>query len=177
VNEWLLLANDSQTVRRPLETFRAAGEDIYDQNEITYADGLLEARFDRPDVVAFQVAVRNLEADSPLVVEPDFLDEEDLSRLERSLSSPALTGEDSLLRLPWLAIYYEGRTIVRIHAIDRNWFDLIRSTPGLDNGPGAFAFGGNLGEGFEQPIFHIQGGIGLVGSSSVDSLGFRVLAP
>jgi hypothetical protein len=172
-----LLESDAQTVRRALATFPAAGDSIFARNEIIYSDGLLEARFDRPDVPAFQVAVRNLEADSPLLVEPDFLDEDDLAKLERSLSSPAIAAEDATLRLPWLAVYYEGRTIIRVHAIDRNWFDLIRSTPGLDNGPGAFAFGGNLGEGFERPIFHVEGGIGLVGSSSVDSLGFRVLAP
>lgn len=177
VDDWLLLENDARTIRGGFQTFETSPDSVFEVNTVRYADGLLEARFVRPDVPAFQVAVRNLEEASPLLVVPDFLSDEDLASLERSLSSPALLGEDSTLRLPWLAIYYEGRTIIRIHAIDRNWFDLIRSTPGLDGGSGAFAFGGNLGEGFEAPIFHLSGGIGLFGSGSVDSIGFRVLAP
>ena len=177
VREWLLLADDGESVRDTLATFEEAGGTAFARNNVVYADGVLEARFDRPDVPAFQVAVRNLEESSPLLVDPDFLSDEDLANLERSLSSPPLVADDSTLRLPWLAIYYEGRTMIRVHAVDRNWFDLIRSTPGLDNGPGAFAFGGNLGEGFEQPVFHIDGGIGLVGSASTDSLGFTVTAP
>jgi len=55
--------------------------------------------------------------------------------------------------------------------LDENWFDLVRSTPQND---GALGFGGNIGDNFERPIFNIEGGIGLFGSASVDSLGFYI---
>ena len=55
--------------------------------------------------------------------------------------------------------------------MDRNWFDLVRTQP---EGGGGFGFGGNFGEGVDPPLFHVQGGIGLFGSASVDSTGFRI---
>jgi hypothetical protein len=56
--------------------------------------------------------------------------------------------------------------------LDQNWYDLIRSTP---EGGGGFGIGGEIGDNFERPIFNINGGIGLFGSASVDSVGFFVL--
>ena len=65
--------------------------------------------------------------------------------------------------------------MIRIFALDENWYDLVRSSPELAGGRGAVAFGGNLGDAFERPIFHVDGGIGLFGSASVDSGAFFVL--
>jgi hypothetical protein len=63
VNEWLLLENDGSTVRRRLLDYEEAGSAIYDamENQITYNDGLLEARFTRAEAVAFQVALLSLD--------------------------------------------------------------------------------------------------------------------
>lgn len=179
IDQWLLLEDDAETARLQFFTFEDLGEGIYDHpdHQVPYDDGLLEARFTGPDNLKFQVGILNLEEDSPLVVDPDFFEENDFADLDRVLSSPPLIGDGGNLRLPWLAIYYEGRTLIRIHSIDDNWFDLIRSTPGLDGGGGGIAFGGNAGEDFERPLFRLEGGIGIFGSSAVDSTGFRVLPP
>ena len=179
IDRWLLLENDGETERSQFFTFEQLGDSLYNHpdHQVPYDSGLLEARFTGENL-RFQVGVLNLEEDSPLVIDPDFFEEDDFDDLERILSSPPLLGTDGHLRLPWLAIYYEGRTKIRIHSIDENWFDLIRSTPGLDGGPGGgIAFGGNAGEDFERPLFRLEGGIGLFGSGSVDSSGFRVLQP
>ena len=59
------------------------------------------------------------------------------------------------------------------HALDQNWFDYIRSNGvNTDN-----SWGGLAGDAFERPIFHVEGGIGLFGSASVDSFGLVVLPP
>jgi hypothetical protein len=58
----------------------------------------------------------------------------------------------------------------RTYALDRNWYDLVRSDP--DEGG---SFGGLAGDEFERPLFHVEGGIGLFGSAAVDSVGFVVL--
>ena len=73
------------------------------------------------------------------------------------------------MRLPWFAVYYDGRHLVKTYAVDRNWYDLVRTTP-----EGGGLFGGNLGEGQDPPTFHVTGGIGLFGSASVDENGFRI---
>jgi hypothetical protein len=172
--EWIVLDSDEETVLRRLQTFDSAGEMVYEarQNQLVYSEGLLEARFTRPDVPAFQVGIRSLDLDSDFVIDPDFFEEEDFEDLERSVSSPVLVADDGSLRLPWLAVYFEGRYKVRVFALDRNWYDLIRSSREL--GGGDFGFGGNLGDDFEKPIFRVEGGIGLFGSASVDSIGFFI---
>ena len=77
------------------------------------------------------------------------------------------------MRLPWFAIFFEGRYLIKVLALDTNTYDLVRSVPELANGgPG---FGGQAGDTFERPIFHLDGGIGLFGSAAVDSIGFTVL--
>ncbi len=93
------------------------------------------------------------------------------SAFPRSGSSPALSGEEGYLRLPWFSIYYDGRHLYKVFAVDGNWFDLVRSIP---EGGGGIGFGGNLGDGVDPPIWHINGGIGLFGSAAVDSLGFFI---
>jgi hypothetical protein len=59
---------------------------------------------------------------------------------------------------------------MRVLLLDRNAFDLVR-TSALDGG---FRLGGNAGDGFERPIFHVDGGIGLFGSAAMDSIGFTI---
>ena len=60
---------------------------------------------------------------------------------------------------------------MRIYAVDRNWYDYVRSGPEAQES----WYGGLAGENFRQPLFHVEGGIGLFGSASVDSLGFVVV--
>ena len=40
---------------------------------------------------------------------------------------------------------------------------------------GRFSRAGLAGDNFERPLFHVNGGIGIFGSASVDSVGFVVL--
>ena len=65
-----------------------------------------------------------------------------------------------------------GRYDYKVFTVDQNWYDLVRTTPQTDGGLG---FGGNAGDGQENPLFRVQGGIGLFGSASVDSVGFYIL--
>ena len=99
------------------------------------------------------------------------LEDEDFENFERKSSSQPLEVTDGNLRLTWFAIAYAGRYVIKVFAMDNNWFDFARSSPENDN----IAFGSLAGDNFERPLFHIDGGIGLFGSASVDSIGFVIL--
>ena len=174
VDRSVLVDEKTLEVLRDLKTF-ADGEDaVYSAsaNQVNYLDGLLEVRIAPVDVPAYQVGIFSLDLDSERVLEADFLDEEDYADLEREESSPPLEASDGRLRLPWFAVYFGGRHLIRIYALDKNWFDFARSSP--DENGGGFA-GSLAGDRFERPLFHVEGGIGLFGSASVDSVGFFVL--
>jgi hypothetical protein len=179
VDEWTLLDPSGNTEVRRLQTFAAAGDSVYfrPENQLAYAEGLLEARFapGGPGNFAadgYQVALFSIDMDSDYVIDPPFFEEEDFEDLARMGSSPALIAESGRVRLPWFSIYYQGRHLYKVYALDRNWYDLVRSTPQTDAGLG---FGGNIGDTSDRPIFHVDGGIGLFGSAAVDSVGFFVL--
>lgn len=174
IEEWIILDPSGNDVLRELAIYDGSRtrDQVFAENQVVYSTGLLEARFARPAVPAFQVGINSLDLGSDYVIDPDFFDEEDFEDLERIGSSPPLEAEDGTLRLPWFAIFFEGRYTIRIFAMDQNWYDLARSAPGfVDGGPG---FGGQAGDNFERPIFRVEGGIGLFGSASVDSLGLYV---
>jgi hypothetical protein len=177
VDRWVLLDDAGESEIRELETFADLGNDVYfaPANQLVYAEGLLEARFHRTEAVAYQIGLLSLDLGSDYVIDPEFFDEEDFESLERLTSSPMFEAEDGLARLPWLAIYFQGRYKFKIYAVDENWFDLVRSSPSLSGG--GPAVGGNAGEGFERPLFHVQGGIGLFGSAAVDSGGVFIVSP
>lgn len=177
VRDWFLLEDPSLEIRRRLATFSdypTQPESLYfdPANQLIYQDGLLEARFDRVDAAAYVVGIESLDSNSPFVIDADFLSEEDLAQFQRLTSSPPLAADLGFLRLPWFAIFYEGRYRIRIYAVDRNWYDLVRSVPGL-GGTNA-GFGGNVGDAFERPIFHVEGGIGLFASGSMSEIGFMI---
>lgn len=174
VERWVLLNEQTLAVERQLRTFAELGDEVYTapENQVVYQQGLLEARIRRNGAVAYQAGLVSLDLDSDRVIEADFLDEEDYAQLDRQNASPALEAADSLIRLPWFAIFWAGRYRITIHAIDRNWYDFIRSFP---QGDGGFGIGGNAGDNFERPLFHVEGGIGLFGSAAVDSIGFVIL--
>jgi hypothetical protein len=174
ITNWVLLDETGQNVKRELRTFGELGEAVYDapENQLVYANGLLEALLNPQPTAGFQAGIYSLDLDSGLVIDPEFLDEEDLENFNRNVASPPILPSETNIRLPWFAIYYSGRYKIRIYSVDNNWYDLAR-TSGLFGGGG---FGGNAGDDFEKPIYHVNGGIGIFGSASVDSIGFRVLA-
>jgi hypothetical protein len=177
VTDWLQLDESTLETRTKLRTFEELGDGVYDapENQIVYLDGLLEARFPEPSGAGrYQVGILSLDPDSPFVIDADFLDEEDYADFERAVSSPALEASDGFVRLPWFAIFYAGRHKITVHSVDLNWFDLVRSAPEISGGGGPVV-GGNAGDGFERPIFHVEGGVGLFGSASLDSIGFVIL--
>ena len=114
------------------------------QNQVTYLDNLLETRFQLINVKAYQVGLINLETDSEFLIESDFLDEDDFEHFERKSSSPPLEVADGNLRLPWFAIAFAGRYVIKVFAMDNNWFDFARSSPENDN----IAFGSLAADNF-----------------------------
>lgn len=177
VSEWLLRDDVTLAVRRRLAVpseFTVDDDSVFivDSNQLTYQDGIVEARFDRGHAIAFQMALFNLESDSPLLFDADFLSEADKETLDRENASPPIDAPDGFARLPWLAVWYQGRHRFVVYSLDRNWDDLARST--RFEGPGNLGFGSNAGDDFERPLFHIEGGIGLFGSAAMDETGFTV---
>lgn len=175
VREWLRLDSTATVTLGRLLTFGDAGDTVYTapENRLVWGDGLLEARLQRdPEVVAYQVALFSLDLDSDFAIDPDFFEPEDFESLERNNSSPMFEAREGSVRLPWFAVFFEGRYLVKVYATDHNWYDLVRTSPTLSQGGG---FGGNAGDSFERPLFHVEGGIGLFGSASVDSVGFSVV--
>ncbi len=174
IDGWLLLDESSLAVRDTLISFDTGlpPDSIYRRNTLTYQDGLLEARFQRVRCAGYQVGLKSLDEDSPLVIDADFLSDEDIANLTRDPVSPPFEAANGTVRLPWFAIFFEGRYRVRIFAVDRNWYDLIRTLPAL--GGDNSGFGGNAGDRFEKPTFHVEGGIGLFGSASMGEIGFNI---
>ena len=173
IREVVLLDEETQEVRRHLKTFQEGSDVVFTapENQVTYLDGLLEARFDPIDVSGYQAGIFSIDPGSERVLEADFLDEEDYADLEPQGSSPAFVAPDGRLRLPWFVVAFAGRTILRIYALDKNWFDFVRSSPENEGGN----FGNLAGDNFDRPLFRTEGGLGLFGSAAVDSLGFVVL--
>jgi len=174
VDAWVLLDNAGETVVRQLAGFRdLVGDSVYTHppNQLVYTVGLLEARFDPSQVAGFQVGLASESPGSPIIIDPDFIDDEDLADLPRVSSSPPLE-TDGTVRLPWFAIFFEGKYTIALWAMDRNWFDLARTEPTFSGG--GFGFGGLAGDNFERPIFHVEGGIGLFGSGAADSTGVTI---
>ncbi len=168
-----LLDEETLEVVRELRRFAELGAGVYTapENQVVYTEGVLEAAVDNFDVPAYQVAVLSLDLDSDFVLEADFLETDDYDEFERYGSSPALEARDGAVRLPWFAITFGGRHLIRIYALDDNWFDYLRTGP--EEAGGRFV-GGLIGDGFERPVFNIEGGIGFFGSAAVDSIGFFV---
>ena len=53
----------------------------------------------------------------------------------------------------------------------------IRYLPKMSNSDENWGgFGGNTGDNFEKPFFHIEGGIGLFGSAAMNEVGFTVFS-
>ena len=171
VEELVWLDEDLETELQQLRLFSEIGDGVYDagENQLEYPRGLLVALLeDAGETGFYQFATFNLESYSPYLLDPEWIDEGDFE-LERRNTSPLLRAEDSYLYLPWDGIYHAGRYKVRLHAVDRNWYDLVR-TDNID----AERSAGEAGQSFQRPLFHVENGIGLFASASVDSFGFFV---
>jgi hypothetical protein len=171
VREWVLLNDPELTVRRRLASRTYYPESVYAWNRLIYQDGLVEGRFDRGSAIGFQVSLRSVDTGSPLLIDADFLSDEDLATIARHSSSPPFQLADGTLRLPWLAIFFEGNYRIEVYSVDRNWYDLIRTVQFDVN----FGFGHVSGDDFERPLFHVNGGIGLFGSATMDDNPFIFL--
>ena len=173
IREAVLLDEQNLTTIRSFATY-ADSVDVFEapENQVIYQVGLLEARFDPIQAVGYQVGVLSLDPRSPFVITADFLEPDDYYDFDRNSSSPAFLAPNGSLRLPWFAIAFAGRHTLRIFAVDQNWFDFIRTSPKFGGDGG---FGGNAGDNFKFPKFNVDGGIGVFGSASIDSLGFVVL--
>jgi hypothetical protein len=174
IQEVVMLDEYTQEVRRRFKTFADGADLVFTapENQVTYLDGLLEARFQPINVPAYQVGIFSLDLHSDFVIKADFLRDEDYKNFERQSSSPVFKAANGRLRLPWFAVYFAGRHLIKIYALDENWFDFARSSPEFADQQG---YGGLAGDNFERPLFKVDGGIGLFGSASMDSLGFVVL--
>jgi len=67
---------------------------------------------------------------------------------------------DTLFQMPWFMFWYYGESNVKLYAIDQNLFDLSTS-------PSMFQ---PQSSEFEQPTYHVDGGIGIFAAVSVDSV-------
>ena len=175
IREVAILDDETLEVIRPLKRYEDGN---VAENRVVYQDGLLEMRFDPLPVSGYHIAIESLDPGSDFVIDSDLVDEGERADWERYGSSPAFEGTDGIVRFPWFAVAYAGPHVVRIFAVDKNWFDLVRSVPEFfqdDDDGNAFQPGGLAGDNFERPLFHVEGGIGIFGSASVDSVGFVVL--
>ncbi len=175
IREVALLDDETLEVIRPLQRYEDGN---VAENRVVYQDGLLEMRFDPLPVSGYHIAIESLDPRSDFVIDSDLVDEGERANWERYGSSPAFEGTDGIVRFPWFAVGYAGPHVIRIYAVDKNWFDLVRSVPAFfqdDDDGNALQPGGLAGDNFERPLFHVNGGIGIFGSASVDSVGFVVL--
>ena len=170
IREAALLDDETLEVIRPLNRYEDGN---VQENRVVYQDGLLEMRFDPLPVSGYHIAIESLDRSSDFLVDSDLF-ADDFSRYG---SSPALAAPDGNLRMPWFIVGFAGRHVLRVYAVEKNWFDLIRSVPEFfqDEDGNAFQPGGLAGDNFERPLFNVDGGIGIFGSASVDSVGFVVL--
>ena len=168
------LDEDTQEIVRTLKSFAEVGDEVYTapENQLTHLEGLIELHLEKAGE-AYQAALFALEENAQLLDEdfPDLFDE-DLDAL-RANQSPPFAASDGIVRWPWFAVVYTGRSLIKVYALDHNWFEYARSSPDLQEQGGSA--GGLAGENFERPFFQVEGGIGLFGSASVDSVGFVVL--
>ena len=173
VRQAVLLDEDTQEIMRTLKSFAEMGDEVYTapENQLTHLEGIIELHLEKVGE-AYQAALFALEEDAQLLDEdfPDIYDRDPDDLLANQ--SPPFAASDGIVRWPWFAVVYTGRSLIKVYAVDHNWFEYARSSPEQQEQGG---FGGQAGDYFERPFFQVEGGIGLFGSASVDSVGFAVL--
>ena len=174
VRQAVLIDWETGGVLRTLKSFAEAGDGVYEapENQLLYLEGVLEIHLEAAEAAGYQAGIFSLD-ESPEKVNEDldefYDDDVDPSRNE----SPPLAVSEGIVRWPWFAVYYAGRSMVKVYALDQNWFDYARTNADQqEQGGGA---GGLAGDNFERPLFSVEGGLGLFGSASADSVGFVVV--
>ena len=174
VRQMVLLDEDTQEIMRTLKSFAEVGDEVYTapENQLTHLEGLIEIHLEKAGE-AYQAALFALEEDAQLL-DDDFVEIYDRTPEDLLVNqSPPFAASDGIVRWPWFAVVYTGRSLIKVYAVDHNWFEFARSSPDFQEEQGGF--GGLAGENFERPLFQVEGGIGLFVSASVDSVGFVVL--
>lgn len=174
VRQTVLVDAETEQVLRTLKTFAEIGDAVYTapENQIIHLEGLIELHLEKAGV-AYQAALFSLdEIARELYEDIEEILDEDLEGL-RANQSPPFAASDGIVRWPWFAVAFTGPSLIKVYALDHNWFEYARTSPDLQEQGG---FGGLIGENFERPFFELEGGIGLFGSASVDSVGFVVLS-
>ena len=173
VRQAVLLDEDTEEIMRTLKSFAEVGDEVYTapENQLTHLEGIIELHLEKAGE-AYQAALFALEEDAQLLYEdlPEIYDE--TPEALRANQSPPFVASDGIVRWPWFAVVYTGRSLIKVYAVDHNWFEYARSSPDQQE---QGDFGGLAGENFERPLFQVEGGIGLFVSASVDSVGFVVL--
>ena len=174
VRQMVLLDEDTQEIMRTLKSFAEVGDEVYTapENQLTHLEGLIEIHLEKAGE-AYQAALFALEEDAQLLDDdfPEIYDRDPEDLLVNQ--SPPFAASDGIVRWPWFAVVYTGRSLIKVYAVDHNWFEFARSSPDFQEEQGGF--GGLAGENFERPLFQVEGGIGLFVSASVDSVGFVIL--
>ena len=174
VRKAVLIDWETGEVMRTLKSFAEAGDGVFEapENQLLYLEGVLEIHLEAAEAAGYQAGIFSLD-ESPEKVNEDldefYDDDEDPSRNE----SPPLAVTEGVVRWPWFAVYYTGRSIVKVYALDQNWFDYARTNADQQQQGGNA--GGLAGDNFERPLFSVEGGLGLFGSASADSVGFVVV--
>ena len=174
VRQMVLLDEDTQEIMRTLKSFAEVGDEVYTapENQLTHLEGLIEIHLEKAGE-AYQAALFALEEDAQLL-DDDFVEIYDRTPEDLLVNqSPPFAASDGIVRWPWFAVVYTGRSLIKVYAVDHNWFEFARSSPDFQEEQGGF--GGLAGENFERPLFQVEGGIGLFVSASVDSVGFVIL--
>lgn len=126
--------------------------------------------------IALEVSLENL---TPFYLSA-FNNEDDAEISDFSFNSSGLINEDNFernpdgtttLKYPWLGIAFYGETKVVTHSVDKNIVDLIRSQE--------VQLGGSTLSPGEIPnlIYNVEGGIGVFGSLSADTVSTTFLNP
>ena len=174
VRQAVLIDWETGEILRTLKSFAEAGDGVFEapENQLLYPEGVLEIHLEAVEAKGYQAAIFNLER-YPNKVNEDldefYEDDPDPSKNE----SPPLEVPEGIVRWPWFAVYYTGRSIVKVYALDQNWFDYARTNADQQE-QGGWA-GGLAGDNFERPLFSVEGGMGIFGSASADSVGFVVV--
>ncbi|MGM0506319.1 MAG: DUF4249 family protein [Bacteroidota bacterium] len=139
-----------------------------------------QAPSERPYVFLFQTV-----SDEPVVenLTPFYLDliEREESEMDEIISNPSnpvneanftkIDAHTIEIQYPWIAAAFYGKNRIIANAIDSNLHDFLRSQ-GVQTG------GSTLPPGeIPNPIYHIEGALGIFGSLSADTISTTILRP
>ncbi|MEX0593439.1 MAG: DUF4249 family protein [Balneolaceae bacterium] len=139
-----------------------------------------ENESDRQQVFLFQTVSDEPEVENLTPFYRDLIEREQ-SEMDEIISNPSTpVNEANFTRVdpytldiqyPWIAAAFFGKNRIIANAIDRNLHDFLRSQ-------GAQTGGSTLPPGeIPNPIYHIEGALGIFGSLSADTISTTILRP